>query len=38
MGSCDKINFEGPVKYGEVEELSLDELFGYQNTLYVESK
>jgi len=38
VGSRDKINFEELAKYGEVKELSLDELFGYENTIYVESK
>ena len=38
VGSRDKIDFEQLAKYGEVKELSLDELFGYENTIYVESK
>ncbi len=38
VGSRDKIDFEELAKYGEVKELSLDELFGYENTIYVESK
>ncbi len=38
VGSRDKINFEDLAKYGEVKELNLDELFGYENTVYVEKK
>ncbi len=38
VGSRDKINFEDLAKYGEVKELSLDELFGYENTIYVEKE
>ncbi len=38
VGSKDKINFKELAKYGEVKELSLDELFGYENTIYVEPK
>jgi predicted Zn-dependent peptidase len=30
VGSRDKINFEDLKKYGEVKELSLDEIFGYE--------
>jgi len=36
VGSRDKIDFEDLAKYGEVKELSLDELFGYENTIYVD--
>jgi len=36
VGSRDKINFEELAKYGEVKELSLEELFGYENTVYVD--
>jgi len=36
VGSRDKINFEDLAKYGEVKELSLEELFGYENTVYVD--
>jgi predicted Zn-dependent peptidase len=36
VGSRDKINFEKLAKYGEVTELSLEELFGYENTVYVD--
>jgi len=38
VGSRDKIDFENLTKYGEVKELSLDELLGYENTIYVESR
>ena len=37
VGSRDKINFEDLAKYGEVKELTLDELFGYEETIYVEA-
>jgi hypothetical protein len=30
VGSRDKINFADLQKYGEVKELSLDEIFGYE--------
>ena len=36
VGARDKINFEELAKYGEVQELSLEELFGYENTVYVD--
>jgi zinc protease len=36
VGSRDKINFDELAKYGEVKELSLEELFGYENTVYVD--
>ena len=36
VGSRDKINFEDLAAYGEVQELSLEELFGYENTVYVD--
>ena len=36
VGSRDKIDFEELAKYGEVQELSLEELFGYENTVYVD--
>ena len=36
VGSRDKINFEDLATYGEVQELSLEELFGYENTVYVD--
>jgi zinc protease len=36
VGSRDKINFDELAKYGEVTELSLEELFGYENTVYVD--
>ena len=29
LGDIDKIDFDVLVKYGEVREISLDELFGY---------
>jgi zinc protease len=35
VGSRDKINFDELAKYGEVKELSLEDLFGYENTVYV---
>jgi len=38
VGSRDKINFEELAKYGDVKELTLDELFGYENTIYVDAK
>ena len=36
VGSRDKINFEDLAEYGDVRELSLEELFGYENTVYVD--
>jgi predicted Zn-dependent peptidase len=36
VGSKDKINFDDLAKYGEVKELSLEDLFGYENTVYVD--
>ena len=36
VGSRDKINFDDLANYGEVRELSLEELFGYENTVYVD--
>jgi len=36
VGSRDKIDFDNLAKYGEVQELSLEELFGYENTVYVD--
>lgn len=38
VGSRDKINFEQLADYGEIKELTLDELFGYKNTVYIESE
>jgi len=35
VGARDKINFKQLANYGEVKELSLEELFGYENTVYV---
>jgi hypothetical protein len=32
VGSRDKINFDDLKNYGPITELSLDELFGYQET------
>ncbi|MEN8250589.1 MAG: insulinase family protein [Bacteroidota bacterium] len=36
IGSRDKIDFEDLAKYGEVKELSLDEIFGYEEQIYVD--
>ena len=36
VGARDKINFDDLAKYGEVTELSLEDLFGYENTVYVD--
>ena len=36
VGSRDKIDFNDLANYGEVRELSLVELFGYENTVYVD--
>jgi zinc protease len=36
VGSRDKIDFAELAKYGDVQELSLEELFGYENTVYVD--
>jgi predicted Zn-dependent peptidase len=36
VGSRDKIDFEDLAKYGEVKELSLDEIFGYEEQVYVD--
>ena len=36
VGSKDKINFDALAKYGEVKQLSLAELFGYGDTVYVD--
>lgn len=37
VGSRDKIDFEALSNYGEIKELTLDELFGYEETIYVEA-
>ncbi len=36
VGSRDKINFAELAKYGEVRELSLEKLFGYENSEFIE--
>lgn len=36
IGSKDKIDFDGLKEYGEIKELTLDELFGYKDPEFVE--
>ncbi len=38
VGSRDKLNFDALSKYGDVKEVSLDDLFGYENTIYVDKE
>ena len=36
VGARDKINFDELAKYGEIKELSLEELFGYEDSESIE--
>jgi zinc protease len=38
IGSKDKINFKDLKKYGEVKQLSLDEIFGYEQPIKINTE